>query len=86
MSSNGNDRSKKPVLRPANNCFMSGPCAKRPGYSLTALDTSLLGRSRRAEATETRRAGRHLGAAGEHHVDVAAFDEPRRVTDVVGAG
>ena len=55
MSSNGSDRFKKPVLRPANNCFMSGPCAKRPGYSLTALDTSLLGRSRRAEAPTARR-------------------------------
>jgi phosphoserine aminotransferase len=34
---------------------MSGPCAKRPGYSLTALDTSLLGRSRRADAPTARR-------------------------------
>lgn len=45
----------KPTLRPVNTFFMSGPCAKRPGYSLTKRDTSLLGRSRRGEATIVRR-------------------------------
>lgn len=45
----------KPAPRPANTCYMSGPCAKRPGYSLTALDTALLGRSRRAGAPTARR-------------------------------
>jgi phosphoserine aminotransferase len=34
---------------------MSGPCPKRPGYDLATLDTSLLGRSRRAEETTARR-------------------------------
>ena len=39
----------KPGLRPANPAFSSGPCAKRPGWSLAALDGALLGRSHRAK-------------------------------------
>ena len=37
-------------MRPACPNFASGPCAKRPGYSLSALDGALLGRSHRAAA------------------------------------
>ncbi|HEX6843334.1 MAG TPA: phosphoserine transaminase [Stellaceae bacterium] len=39
----------KPHARPANPCFSSGPCAKRPGWTLKALDHALLGRSHRAK-------------------------------------
>lgn len=38
----------KPDLRPANPNFSSGPCAKRPGWSLAALNDAALGRSHRA--------------------------------------
>ena len=38
----------KPGIRPANPRFSSGPCAKRPGWSLTALEGAILGRSHRA--------------------------------------
>ncbi len=38
----------KPGLRPANPNFSSGPCAKRPGWSLEALKGAALGRSHRA--------------------------------------
>ena len=40
----------KPGVRPVNPHFSSGPCAKRPGWSLEALDDAPLGRSHRASA------------------------------------
>ena len=39
----------KPDIRPANPQFSSGPCAKRPGWTLDALSGALLGRSHRAK-------------------------------------
>ncbi len=44
----------KPHLRPANPDFSSGPCAKRPGWSLEALSGALLGRSHRASGPKAR--------------------------------
>ncbi len=44
----------KPGLRPANPNFSSGPCAKRPGYTLDALSGAFLGRSHRAAAPKAR--------------------------------
>jgi len=38
----------KPTIRPAVPNFSSGPCAKRPGYSLASLRTDILGRSHRS--------------------------------------
>ena len=38
----------KPQQKPANPNFSSGPCSKRPGYSLDQLDISTLGRSHRS--------------------------------------
>ncbi|EAR08286.1 phosphoserine transaminase [Reinekea blandensis] len=38
----------KPSLKPNNPNFSSGPCSKRPGYNVSTLDLSTLGRSHRA--------------------------------------
>ncbi len=38
----------KPTVKPANPNFSSGPCSKRPGYNVDALDISTLGRSHRS--------------------------------------
>lgn len=39
----------KPGVRPGNTHFSSGPCSKRPGWSLDALSDAPLGRSHRAK-------------------------------------
>ena len=45
--------SVKPSARPANPNFSSGPCSKRPGYQVSTLDVSTLGRSHRAAIGKT---------------------------------
>ena len=42
------DVSMKPDIRPANPNFSSGPCSKFPGYQVSDLDPSTLGRSHRS--------------------------------------
>jgi phosphoserine aminotransferase len=44
----------KPAQRPVNRNYSSGPCAKRPGWSLKALDNAFLGRSHRAKEGKAR--------------------------------
>jgi len=44
----------KPDVVPANPNFSSGPCAKRPGWSLNALQNALVGRSHRAKPAKAR--------------------------------
>ncbi|HZT87035.1 MAG TPA: phosphoserine transaminase [Stellaceae bacterium] len=44
----------KPTRRPANPCFSSGPCAKRPGWSPAALSRALVGRSHRSKEGKAR--------------------------------
>ena len=39
---------QKPDIRPANPNFSSGPCAKRPGWSVDTLNDALTGRSHRS--------------------------------------
>ncbi len=43
-----------PAIRPANPHFSSGPCSKRPGWTLEALQNALLGRSHRGAAARAR--------------------------------
>lgn len=44
----------KPTVKPSNPCFSSGPCAKRPGWTLDALKGASLGRSHRAKIGKTK--------------------------------
>ncbi|MCD2174173.1 phosphoserine transaminase [Rhizobium sp. C4] len=43
------DTAAKPGVRPQNTHFSSGPCSKRPGWSLDALSDAPVGRSHRAK-------------------------------------
>lgn len=49
MINNKEENVMKPTVKPANPCFSSGPCAKRPDWSLQALADAALGRSHRAK-------------------------------------
>jgi phosphoserine aminotransferase len=66
----------KPLVRPKNPSFSSGPCAKRPGWTLSALDGALLGRSHRAKPGRAKidevveRSRRVLGIPKEHRVAI----------------
>jgi phosphoserine aminotransferase len=44
----------KPAMRPARPEFSSGPCAKRPGWSLDQLQGAVLGRSHRSKIGKNR--------------------------------
>ena len=45
---------QKPDLRPADPNFSSGPCAKRPGFTLDGLKGAFFGRSHRAKQPKAR--------------------------------
>ncbi|MEN6542852.1 phosphoserine transaminase [Parvibaculum sp.] len=45
---------ERPAARPANPHFSSGPCAKRPGWSLKNLEKALVGRSHRSKPGKAR--------------------------------
>ena len=45
---------QKPATRPARPFFSSGPCAKRPGWQLSALENACLGRSHRSAEGKAR--------------------------------
>jgi phosphoserine aminotransferase len=45
---------ERPLTRPQNPFFSSGPCAKRPGWSLNTLKDAMLGRSHRSTTGKAR--------------------------------
>jgi phosphoserine aminotransferase len=66
----------KPNSRPANPSFSSGPCAKRPGWSLPALSGALLGRSHRSKPGKAKlkevidRSRRILGIPADYRLGI----------------
>jgi len=48
------DMPTAPTVKPANPNFSSGPCAKRPGWTVEALSKALVGRSHRAKPAKAR--------------------------------
>ena len=66
----------RPAARPANPCFSSGPCAKRPGWSPAVLADACVGRSHRskpgkaklAQAIDRTRA--ILGIPADHRIGI----------------
>jgi phosphoserine aminotransferase len=76
----------KPGRRPGNPCFGSGPTAKRPGWSVGALEHALVGRSHRASEARARlgellaRSRRLLGLPDDYRIglvpgsDTGAFE------------
>jgi len=66
----------KPLARPANPCFSSGPCAKRPGWSPEALGGACLGRSHRSKAGKAKlkevidRSRAILGVPGDYRIGI----------------
>lgn len=67
---------EKPALKPVNPCFSSGPCAKRPGWSVEALKDAFLGRSHRAPTGKAKLnevCDRHraiLGIPADYHIAI----------------
>ncbi len=67
---------QQPQTRPANPCFSSGPCAKRPGWSPDTLKHAVLGRSHRSKPGKARLAAvidqtrAILGIPDDYHIGI----------------
>ncbi len=71
---------QKPEFKPANPCFSSGPCPKRPGWSPAALAQALVGRSHRSKPGKAR-----LAAAIERTREVLGVPDDYRIGIVPGS-
>ena len=72
---------QKPVKKPKNPCFSSGPCAKRPGWSLEALERTAAGRSHRAGVSKAmlkdliERHRKLLGIPADYRIGIVAASD-----------
>jgi phosphoserine aminotransferase len=70
------DMSSKPTARPSNPQFSSGPCAKRPGWTVQALGDALVGRSHRSKPGKAKlaevidRSRAILGVPKDHRIGI----------------
>lgn len=69
-----------PAVRPANPKFSSGPCAKRPGWSLEALSAAVVGRSHRAKPGKAK-----LAAAIDRTREILGVPDSYRIGIVPGS-
>ena len=75
------DAAAKPATRPNNINFSSGPCAKRPGWSLEALKDACVGRSHRSKAGKAKlqevidRSRRVLGVPDDYRIGIVAASD-----------
>jgi phosphoserine aminotransferase len=66
----------KPTARPSNPMFSSGPCAKRPGWTVQALADALVGRSHRSKPGKAKlaevidRSRAILGIPKDHRIGI----------------
>ena len=66
----------RPAIKPANPNFSSGPCAKRPGWTVDALKGTPVGRSHRAKIGKARleevinRSRAILGIPADYHIGI----------------
>lgn len=91
MGTKGN--TMKPTQKPANPRFSSGPCAKRPGWSLDALKDAALGRSHRAKVGKAKlkevidRSKAILGIPADYRLGIVPASDTGAINgDVVAAG
>lgn len=70
----------QPSVKPQNPNFSSGPCSKRPGYDVSQLDLSTLGRSHRSAIGKSA-----LGRACEQTKQMLGLPEDYRVGIVPGS-
>lgn len=70
----------KPTVKPQNPNFSSGPCSKRPGYDVAALELSTLGRSHRSSIGKAA-----LGSACKETARLLGLPEGYRVGIVAGS-
>ena len=66
----------KPSLRPSSPNFSSGPCAKRPGWSVDQLKDAALGRSHRSKIGKSKlgevldRSRKLLGLPADYRIGI----------------
>lgn len=70
----------RPETKPLNPNFSSGPCSKRPGYSLNNLEIDTLGRSHRSSLGKAA-----LGKACSETAEILGLPEGYRVGIVAGS-
>ena len=71
---------KKPLSKPVCMNFSSGPCTKRPGWSVNSLDDALLGRSHRSKEGKIK-----LKSAIDKTIDILGIPKGYKVGIVAGS-